>query len=72
MERRFLHNKNKKGILMSAISIIFILLTIFWVYEFVINIFFWIGEEEDRVFPWNGILIIGCHGIITFFLFIYL
>ena len=56
---------------MIVILGIFIMLTIYWIIEFVINIIFWIGEEEDRIFPWQGIPIVGCLILITLLLFIY-
>ena len=46
---------------------IMVILTVFWIYEFIMNIVFWIGEEEDRIFPWKGISIIIFHMLITIF-----
>lgn len=51
---------------------IIVIITIFWIYEFILNIVFWIGEEEDRVFPWKGIPFILFHILIAIFIFIYL
>ena len=43
---------------------------IFWI--MVILTVFWIGEEEDRIFPWKGISIIIFHMLITIFLYLHI
>ena len=69
-----LHNKNKKVVDMihKIIFWIMVILTVFWIYEFIMNIVFWIGEEEDRIFPWKGISIIIFHMLITIFLYLHI
>ena len=55
---------------MTILFWIVVMLTAFWIYELIINIIFWVGEEGNRVFPWKGISIVIFHVITIILLYL--
>lgn len=58
--------------ILKAVFWLIVILTIFWIYELIMNIIFWIGEEEGRIFPWSGFIITSVHVLILITLYLHI